>query len=98
MNNLSLFPNSNISVHIIDEINVVAAIQPMDSIPGNFIDIELVRQPQVFSNFNEQDLLWEPSQPRQYPAIMASSVSIARFTRSSSSPATDIFVNRSIPS
>jgi hypothetical protein len=43
MNNLSLFPDSNISVHIIDERNVVAATQPMDSILGSFINIKLVR-------------------------------------------------------
>ncbi len=59
MNNLSPFPNSYISVHIIDERNVVAATQPMDSIPGSFINIKLVRHPQVLSNFNEEDLLRE---------------------------------------
>lgn len=59
MNNLSRFLSSYVFVHIIDERNAVAATRSINSIPGGFINIKLVRQPQVLSNFNEEDLLRE---------------------------------------
>jgi hypothetical protein len=46
MNNISRFLSSYISAHILDERNAVAANQPINSIPGGFINIRLVRHPQ----------------------------------------------------
>jgi hypothetical protein len=58
VNNLSLFPKPYSAIHIIDERHVVAATEPMDAMPGNFVNLKLVMQPQVLSNFNEEDLHW----------------------------------------
>ena len=40
----------------------------MTSIPGNFINIKLVRQPRILSNFNEEDLSREsrPASTKPY--------------------------------
>jgi hypothetical protein len=67
MNNISRFLSPYISAHIVDERNAVAATQPIYSIPGGFINIRLVRQPQVLSNFNEENLLRESRPASEIP-------------------------------
>jgi hypothetical protein len=51
----------------------------VDAIPGNFINIKLVRQPQVVSNFREKIYIGKLAQPQQCPTFVALSMFVARF-------------------
>jgi hypothetical protein len=90
MNNISRFLSSYLSAHIVDERNAVAATQPINSMPGGFINIRLVRQPQVLSNLTRKTYFGNLAQLQHYPTRTTSPMFVARFVQSSCSPATNL--------